>query len=153
MPRPAQPLPSDSDVPERQEQPGSATICGHRKRADCVFPVAVQGSLLLQRRALIMAGVAGVVSCAFPRVAVTTAIGSASAAGNRRFSVPYKGPFRSGGQIQAFFVARASRFHGDPYVLLRIHQSRDAMVKYGLYIANSRPLKFTASRLNQYQLN
>ena len=39
-----------------------------------------------------MAGLAGAISCAFPRVAVAaTAIGSAGAAGNRRFSVLYKG--------------------------------------------------------------
>jgi len=55
-----------------------------------VFPVAVQGSV--QRRAFLIAGFAGAVSCAFPHVALAvTAIGSAGAAGNRRFSVFYKG--------------------------------------------------------------
>ena len=55
-----------------------------------VFPVAVQGSV--QRRAFLIAGFAGAVSCAFPHVAfAVTAIGSAGAAGNRRFSVFYKG--------------------------------------------------------------
>jgi hypothetical protein len=55
-----------------------------------VFPV--QGSSCIQRRAFLMAGLAGAVSCAFPRLAhAVTAIGLASAAGNRRFSVLYKG--------------------------------------------------------------
>jgi Domain of unknown function (DUF6134) len=47
---------------------------------------------MLQRRAFLMAALAGGVSCAFPRVApAVTATGLASAAGNRRFSVLYKG--------------------------------------------------------------
>ncbi len=55
-----------------------------------VFPVAVQGSV--QRRAFLIAGFAGAVSCAVPHVALAVAaIGSAGAAGNRRFSVFYKG--------------------------------------------------------------
>jgi Family of unknown function (DUF6134) len=53
---------------------------------------SVQGSSSVQRRAFLMAGLAGVVSCAFPRLArAATAGGLASSAGNRRFSVLYKG--------------------------------------------------------------
>jgi Family of unknown function (DUF6134) len=83
-------LPPDSDVPEGLAQGRSATICKHRKRADCVFPV--QGSSSTPRRAFLLAGLAAAVSCAFPRLAlaVTTA-GLTSTAGNRRFSVLYKG--------------------------------------------------------------
>lgn len=88
--RRVQPLPPDVDVPERPEQCGSTKTCVHRKRGDYVFPVAVQGSI--QRRAFLIAGFAAAVSCAFPRVALAvTAIGSAGAAGNRQFSVLYKG--------------------------------------------------------------
>jgi hypothetical protein len=48
--------------------------------------------LSIQRRAFLMAALAGAVSCAFPRVApAVTATGLAAAAGNRRFSVLYKG--------------------------------------------------------------
>jgi hypothetical protein len=92
MLRRVQPLPSDSDVPERQEQRDSATICVHRKRADPMLLFAVQESLSVPRRAFLMAGLAGAISCAFPGVALAaTAISSAGAAGNRRFSVLYKG--------------------------------------------------------------
>ena len=46
----------------------------------------------ISRRALLMGGFAGAVSCAFPRVACgATAIVLPTAAGNRRFSVLYKG--------------------------------------------------------------
>ncbi len=46
----------------------------------------------VSRRALLKAGLAGAVSCAFPRLAhAATAIVLPAAAGNRRFSVLYKG--------------------------------------------------------------
>jgi hypothetical protein len=54
--------------------------------------VDVQGNVSIQRRAFLMAGLAGAVSCALPRISrAVTAIGSPGAAGNRRFSVLYEG--------------------------------------------------------------
>lgn len=51
-----------------------------------------QERLSIPRRALLMAGFAGAVSCAFPRIAhAATAIVLPAAVGNRRFSVLYKG--------------------------------------------------------------
>jgi Family of unknown function (DUF6134) len=55
-----------------------------------VFPV--QGRSSIQRRAFLIAGLTGAVSWVFPRVApAVSAIGLESSAGNRRFSVLYKG--------------------------------------------------------------
>ena len=82
-------LPPDSDSPERHAQGDMAMICKHRKRADCVFPV--QETRSIQRRSFLMTTLAGAASCAFPRVApAVAAIGLASTAENRRFSVLYK---------------------------------------------------------------
>ena len=53
--------------------------------------VPVQGSLSIQRRAFLVAALAAAVSCAFPRVARAVTAPGLTAAGNRRFSVLYKG--------------------------------------------------------------
>ena len=53
--------------------------------------VPVQGSLSIQRRAFLVAALAAAVSCAFPRVARAVTAPGLAAAGNRRFSVLYKG--------------------------------------------------------------
>lgn len=77
--------------------------------------VPVQRNLSIQRRALLMAALAGVVSCAFPRVArAVTATGSA-AADNRRFSVLYKGH-----RIGAHTILYSSE-SGDTRVNTEIH--------------------------------
>jgi hypothetical protein len=59
----------------------------------------------IPRRALLMGGFAGAVSCAFPRVAhAATAIDLPTAGGNRRFSILYKG-FRIGGHTISYASA------------------------------------------------
>jgi hypothetical protein len=107
-------LPPDSDVPERPTQGRSAAIRKHRMRADCVLPI--RGSASIPRRAFLMAGIAGAVSCAFPHFApAVTAIGLPSAAGNRRFSVLYKDH-----RIGAHTVLYSSE-SGDTQVNTEIH--------------------------------
>ena len=77
--------------------------------------VPVQGSLSIQRRAFLVAALAAAVSCAFPRVARAVTAAGLAAAGNRRFSVLYKGH-----RIGAHTVLYSSE-SGDTRVNTEIH--------------------------------
>ena len=71
-----------------------------------MFPLCPgQEGTSIPRRALLMGGLAGAVSCAFPRAShATTAIVLPTADGNRRFSVLYKG-FRIGDHTVSYSSA------------------------------------------------
>jgi len=75
----------------------------------------------IPRRALLMGGFAGAVSCAFPHVAhAATAIVLPSAAGNRRFSVLYKGD-RIGAHIVSYSSATGeTRVNTEIHLLVKI---------------------------------
>ena len=78
-----------------------------------------EGTSIL-RRALLVGGFAGAVSCAFPRVAhAATAIALPTANGNRRFSVLYKGD-RIGAHTVSYSSATGeTRVNTDIHLLVK----------------------------------
>ena len=79
-----------------------------------------EGTSIL-RRALLVGGFAGAVSCAFPRVAhAATAIALPTANGNRRFSVLYKGD-RIGAHTVSYSSATGeTRVNTDIHLLVKV---------------------------------
>ena len=79
-----------------------------------------EGTSIL-RRALLVGGFAGAVSCAFPRVAhAATAIALPTANGNRRFSVLYKGD-RIGAHTVSYSSATGeTRVNTEIHLLVKI---------------------------------